>query len=404
MNQREKMQNSKTFVVTPSNVNGLISRLLKQDARLLNLSVRGEITNLKIASSGHCYFSLSDGASKLSAAIWRNNFERLKIKLEEGLSVICHGSISVYEPGGTYSLSCVDVEVEGEGEQSAALDELVKKLKAEGIFDRKRPLPEFPGTIAVVTSPTGAVVHDIEKTLKNRFPCVKMLVIPAVVQGEDAPDSIVCGIEYAQKTDADVIIFGRGGGASEDLSAFNSEKVARAVFASRIPTISAVGHEIDITIADLAADKTVATPTAAAVAAVPDKDELRLRLRAMCSALSDRLDAKITQKQNELGVAKARANELLKRCHKEKQTGLYNSAQSIKRLMERKIEIAEAGLLKNRELISALDPLSILRRGYSTVRLGEKTIIDARELKAGDSVEIRFGSGSALAEIKEVRK
>ena len=124
----------------------------------------------------------------------------------------------------------------------------------------------------------------------------------------------------------------------------------------------------------------------------------------MCSALSDRLDAKITQKQNELGVAKARANELLKRCHKEKQTGLYNSSQSIKRLMERKIEIAEAGLLKNRELISALDPLSILRRGYSTVRLGEKTIIDARELKAGDSVEIRFGSGSALAEIKEVRK
>ena len=400
----KKMHNNKTFVVTPSNVNGLIARLIKQDARLLRLSVKGEITNLKIASSGHCYFSLSDGASKLSAAIWKNNLGALKIKLEEGLSVICHGSLSVYEPGGTYSLSCVDVEVEGEGEQSAALDELVKKLKAEGVFDRKRPLPEFPKTVAVITSPTGAVVHDIERTLENRFPCVKMLVIPAVVQGEGASDSIVCGIEYAQKTDADVIIFGRGGGAAEDLSAFNSEKVARAVFASSIPTISAVGHEIDITIADLAADKTVATPTAAAVAAGPDKEELRLRLRVMSSALSDRLDVKITKKQNELNAAKYRANELLRKCHKEKQTKLYNSAQGIKRSIERKIEIAGAELLKNRGIISALDPLSTLRRGYAAVRLGGKTITDAKELKAGDSVEILFGSGSVLAEIKEVRK
>lgn len=398
------MQSNRTLVVTPSNVNGLITRLLKQDARLLNLSVRGEITNLKFSSAGHCFFSLSDGVSKLSAAVWRNSFERLKIKLEEGLSVICRGSISTYESAGTYNLVCSDIEIEGEGEQSAALDELVKKLKAQGVFDRKRPLPEFPGTIAVVTSPTGAVVHDIEKTLENRFPCVKMLIIPAVVQGESAPDSIVYGIEYAQNTDADVIILGRGGGASEDLSAFNAEKVARAVFASRIPTISAVGHEIDITIADLAADKTVATPTAAAVAAVPDKNELYRRLGEIRSSLSDRLNAKITQKRNELNTAKKRADELLLRCYKTKESELYNSSQNIKRFMERKIEIYTAELLKNRELISALNPLSTLKRGYSIVKLGEKTITDAEELEEGSRVEISFGKGSALAVIKEVRK
>ncbi|MCH5203345.1 MAG: exodeoxyribonuclease VII large subunit [Oscillospiraceae bacterium] len=398
------MHNNKTLVVTPSNVNGLITRLLKQDARLMNLSVRGEITNLKISSAGHCFFSLSDGVSKLSAAVWRNNFERLKITLEDGLGVICRGSISTYESAGTYNLVCSDIEIEGEGEQSKALDELVKKLKAEGVFDRKRPLPEFPKTIAVVTSPTGAVVHDIEKTLGNRFPCVKMLVIPAVVQGESAPDSIAYGIEYAQKTDADVIIFGRGGGASEDLSAFNTEKVARAVFASRIPTISAVGHDIDITIADLAADRTAATPTAAAVAAVPDKEELHRKLDMVRAALSDRMNAKITRMRGELDTVKARADELLTRCYKTKENELCNSAQSIKRLMERKLEIYTAELEKNRELISALNPLSTLKRGYSIVRLGEKTITGADGLSVGDNVEIRFGNGSAAAVIKEIRK
>ena len=180
------MQSNKVPVVSPSNVNGLITRLLKQDKRLLNLAVRGEISNLKISSTGHCFFSLSDGVSKLSAAVWKSNLSRLEDKLCEGANVICYGCISTYENAGTYSLSVNDISSDGEGEQAAARDKLVEKLKSEGLFARKRKLPVFPKKISVVTSPTGAVVHDIEKTIQNRFPCVKMLVIPAVVQGEGA--------------------------------------------------------------------------------------------------------------------------------------------------------------------------------------------------------------------------
>lgn len=398
------MQNAKKLVVTPSNVNGLISRLLKNEKKLINLSVRGEVTNLKFSSAGHCYFTLSDNISKLGAIIWSYNFDRIGSEISEGNNVICNGTVSVYEPNGTYSLVCDEVESDGEGEQSAALDELVKKLKAEGFFDRKRPLPEFPKKIAVVTSPTGAVVHDIERTLNGRFPCVKMLVVPAAVQGEDAPDSIVRGIEYVQTTEADVVIIARGGGASEDLSAFNSERVARAIFMSRIPVISAVGHEIDITISDLAADKTVATPTAAAVAAVPDKGELLHRLEMFETTLSDKLNAKLMQKYAEVSSFKERMDELLERCYKSKLSRLWEYSEDIKRAMEKKLEISEITLEKNRQLISALDPLSVLKRGYSTVRRGEKTVSDARELSVGDNVEIMFGSGSAEAEIKKVRE
>lgn len=398
------MQNNNTLVVTPSNVNGLIKRLIGSEKKLSDVAVRGEITNLRVASSGHCYFSLSDGVSKLNAAVWKNNYARLKEKLEEGLSVICRGNVTVYEEGGTYSLSCIDVSVEGEGAQSAALEELAKKLRAEGFLDRKRPLPEFPQTVAVITSPSGAAVHDIEETLRGRYPFVKMLVIPSVVQGENAPDSIVSAFEYAQTTDADVIIFGRGGGASEDLSAFNSEKVVRAVFASRIPTISAVGHEIDRTLSDLVADRAVPTPTAAAIAAVPDFRELMQRISALKITLSDRLDAKISKKSGELNSTRHRLNGLLSRIYNTKERELSISAQNIKRLMTRRLEIAETELLKNRELISALNPLSTLKRGYSIVKSEGRPITDAGALSAGDQVEICFNVGSVTAVIEEVRK
>lgn len=398
------MENAKEIVVTPSNVNSLVSRLLENDKRLMSLSVRGEITNLRLSPAGHCYFSISDKASKLSAVIWSRVYSRIGVELEEGKSVICKGNISVYGPSGTYSLVCSEVKTDGDGEQSVALEELVKKLKAEGIFDRKRPLPKFPKKIAVVTSPTGAVVHDIEKTLRGRFPCVKMLVVPASVQGEGAPDSIVRGIGYAQTTDADVIVIGRGGGASEDLSAFNSENVARAIFMSRIPVISAVGHEINMTISDLAADKTVPTPTAAAVAAVPDKEGLLKELEVSKTTLLDKLNAKLAQKYTEVSAFKERMDELLERSYESRENRLSVLSDNIKRSMNKKLEISEITLEKNRQLISALDPLSVLKRGYSTVKHGEKIISDAGELSVGDNVEIMFGRGSAEAEIKKVRE
>ena len=398
------MELNKPIVVTPSNVNGLISRILKGEKRLANIAVRGEITNLRYSSTGHCFFSISDGVSKLSAAVWKSNLGSLKVKPEENKSVVCYGGISTYENAGTYCLSCYNIELEGEGEQAASRDKLVEKLKAEGLFAQKRPLPAFPKKIAVITSPTGAVVHDIEKTLQNRFPCVKMLVIPAVVQGENAPLSIARGIEFAQTTDSDVLIIGRGGGATEDLSAFDSEIVARALYASKIPTISAVGHEIDITIADIVADRTAATPTAAAVAAVPDKNDIYARMDDLNSALLYRLKMKIRQNMNEVLAYKSRMNELLERGYTNKQKSLDYVSMNIKRLVERKLTVAESNLEKSRELISALNPLSTLKRGYSIVQMDGKTITDARELKVGGSVEIMLKNGGAVAVIEEIRE
>ncbi len=391
-------------VVTPSNVNSLVSQLLKSDSRLLNLAVRGEITKITYSSAGHIYFTLTDGTSKLSVNVWKYVADRLKVKPEDKKKVVCKGSISVYEPNGTYSLICSDIEVEGAGEQAEKLRELAEKLKKEGVFDKKRQLPEYPKKIAVVTSPTGAVVHDIEKTLAQRFPCVKMVVIPAVVQGENAPLSIVRGIEYAQTTGADILIFGRGGGAAEDLSAFNAEIVARAVYNSAIPTISAVGHEIDVTISDLAADARAATPTAAAMIATPDKDELKQRLKTINQSLLDKLGAKAEQKRAQTNAIAERLTELLERCYKTKSADFERAKADIQRLMDRKFEIAESELEKQRGLISALNPLSTLKRGYSIVKLGEKTVSESKELSKGDTVEILLNSGSASAVIEEVRE
>lgn len=395
---------NKPPIVTPSNVNSLVSRLLKGDSRLINLAVRGEITKVTYSPAGHIYFSLIDERARLSVIVWKDDARRLKVQPEEKKKVVCRGSINVYETGGTYSLVCTDIEVEGAGEQAEKLRELAEKLKKEGVFDKKRQLPEYPKKIAVVTSPTGAVVHDIEKTLAERFPCVKMVVIPAVVQGENAPLSIVRGIEYAQTTGADILIFGRGGGASEDLSAFNAEIVARAVYKSEIPTISAVGHEIDVTISDLAADERAATPTAAAMIATPDKEELKQRLKAINQSLLDKLSAKAEQKRAQTKVIAERLTELLERCYKAKSADVERAKADIQRLLDRKFEIAESELEKQRGLISALNPLSTLKRGYSIVKLGEKTVSESKELSKGDTVEILLNSGSATAVIEEVRK
>ncbi|MBQ4234326.1 MAG: exodeoxyribonuclease VII large subunit, partial [Firmicutes bacterium] len=259
--------------VSVSQLNGYIKRTLATDPILSAVTVRGEISKLTFHSSGHVYFTLKDETSRLSCFLAADRVPGLRFELDEGMEILAEGSVSVYERGGYYSLNIRSVEAAGEGALNAAFEKLKAKLSAEGLFDErlKRKLPDFPRLIGVVTSPTGAAVHDIITTVKRRDPLADILIYPCLVQGPGAAASVCAGIEAlnSQFPQIDVLIVGRGGGSKEDLWTFNEESVARAVRASKIPVISAVGHEVDVTICDLAADVRGATPTAAAELAVP---------------------------------------------------------------------------------------------------------------------------------------
>ena len=287
-------------------LNNYIGRVLKTDPILANVSVVGEISNLKFHSSGHVYFSLKDETSKLNCFLASSNLERITCPMEEGMEVVASGYISVYERGGYYSLNIRDIEVNGEGQLAIQFEKLKAKLEREGLFsaENKKPLPEFPSKIAVVTSETGAAVRDIIRTVKNKNDYVDILVYPVLVQGPAAAEDIAAALRDINEnySDVDIIITGRGGGSMEELWAFNEEVVARSIFASRIPVISAVGHETDFTISDFVADFRAATPTAAAELAVPDTGELREYLSGMKQTLADSLLQTVEYRKNRLAA------------------------------------------------------------------------------------------------------
>ena len=268
-------QEKKPFVVTVSQLNRRIALMFRGEKAFDDLCVKGEVSNFSPNErTGHIFFTLKDGASSVKAVIFSSVAQRLNFLPENGMSVVVRGNVKCFERDGIYNLYVSERHSGGEGALSAEFERLKKKLEDEGIFSRKRELPYPPKKICIITSPTGAALQDMLNILSRRYPLVKVLLIPTAVQGEYAPESICAAFRTAGQTDADLIIFGRGGGSSEDLSAFNSEAVVRAVFDSGIPTISAVGHETDFTLADFAADKRVATPSAAAEIAVPDIGEL----------------------------------------------------------------------------------------------------------------------------------
>ena len=256
------MQTGKPFTVTVSQLNRKISFMLNGEKTFADLYVRGEISNLNInARTGHIFFTLKDENSSVRAVMFSSNADRLKFVPESGMAVVVRGSVKCFERDGVYQIYVSEMTHDGAGALSEEFDKLKARLEAAGMFAQKRDIPKIPDKICVITSETGAVLQDIRNVLSRRWPQVQVVLIPAAVQGEQAPDSLVQAFAKANETDADVIIFGRGGGSAEDLSCFNSEAVAKAIFASRIPTISAVGHETDFTIADFTADKRAPTRT-----------------------------------------------------------------------------------------------------------------------------------------------
>lgn len=389
-------------------LNNYIGRVLKTDPILGNVSVIGEISNLKFHSSGHVYFSLKDETSKVNCFLAASNLERITCPMEEGMEIIASGYISVYERGGYYSLNIRDIEVNGEGQLAIQYEKLKAKLEKEGLFsaEHKKPLPEFPAKIAVVTSETGAAMRDIIRTIKNKNDYVDILVYPVLVQGPAAAQDIANSLKdiNAHYKDIDVIITGRGGGSMEELWAFNEEIVARSIFASEIPVISAVGHETDFTISDFTADFRAATPTAAAEMAVPDTGELREYLRSKKEELASSLIGQIDLRKNRLSALDPNAFS------KGIATRIAYEQMNADRIIESMADSLKNRIASGRDriellkaLLEAADPKAILARGYSVVTDEKGSVISrADKLKVGQNVTIETGSGSARAEITSI--
>lgn len=393
-----------------SQLNSYIKRILQSDPLLGNISVTGEISNLKYHSSGHVFFSLKDETGRINCFLAADNAEHIRYELSEGMEIIVNGYINLYERGGSYSINVRDIEVSGAGALSAAFENLKNKLLGEGLFDdaHKKPLPFFPLNIAVVTSDTGAAVRDIVKIIKSRNNIVNVYICPVLVQGPNAAADISSMIDELNETmpQLDLIITGRGGGSAEELWAFNEEIVARSIYNSDIPVISAVGHETDFTIADFAADRRAETPTAAAVMAVPDTAQLM----TCCSDIADILDAGIDgyirMKQIYLDSMDSASlslwTENILQLYSAKLDSLYtemiNCAGTV--INDNMNHIGKLG-----ETLENLNPHRIMAMGYFAVSdKNGRLLSSANELNIEDSITITAADGSAEARIISVRR
>lgn len=395
-------------IATVTQINNYIKALFEQVPVLQNVWIKGEISNLKLHSSGHIYLTLKDGGAVLKAVMFKYAAQTLQFKPEDGTKVLARGKIGVYEAGGQYQLYIEEMEAEGKGDLYAKFEELKKRLSEEGLFDeiRKKPLPKFPQTIGIVTSPTGAAIRDMINVLKRRYPVVKVIIYPCLVQGDSAAQSIVDGINYFnEKKNVDLIITGRGGGSIEDLWAFNEEITARAVAGSDIPVISAVGHEIDFTISDFAADLRAPTPSAAAELAVPDIIELRRTLDASRTRMSVLLKNKLDNSQRQLELLSKRSSL----------TGfdrvISDRAQTVDNLTERCTmaykNLTESALKQFQMLcgkLSALSPIAVFERGYCSVSKDGKTVNDIDDISVEDNLTVKMLNGEIDCTVTQRRK
>lgn len=396
-------------VLTVSQVNGYLKLLIEQDDFLNQVAVRGELSNCKLHSSGHLYFTLKDGESELAAIMFRSAATRLPFVPKSGMKVTVYGKISVYEKGGRYQLYAETMLEDGLGALWLEFERLKKKLEAEGLFDpgRKRPLPAYPSCVGIVTSPTGAAVWDMVNITGRRFPGVRILICPVLVQGASAPASMCRALAYLNVTKAcDVIILGRGGGSAEDLWAFNDEGLVRAVAASEIPIVSAVGHETDFTLCDFAADQRAPTPSAAAELVLRDHRDVLQRF----DGLSDRMDACMESRLQRYRSRLTEWEQRLKLCSpegrlKEQRNRLERLTTGMDASMQNRLGSARQRLELAVNHLEAVNPLAVLARGYGVVQDSEGRVVSSvAALRVGEPVTIRLSDGRAVAEIRSKEK
>ncbi|MBR3759611.1 MAG: exodeoxyribonuclease VII large subunit [Ruminococcus sp.] len=393
-------------VVTVTQLNKYLGSVFRGDRNLQGIMIKGEISNFVCHyKSGHMYFTIKDSESALKAVMFSQEASRLKFLPEDGMSIIASGNIVVYERDGVYQINVRDIIPDGKGKETAALEQLKRKLAKEGIFDtaHKRPLPYMPKKIGVVTSLSGAAVRDIINVLSRRWPIGEIYAVNAIVQGQSAPDSICSGIISAESAGCDIIIVGRGGGSSEDLSAFNSEKVAYAVYNCKVPVISAVGHETDISITDLAADMRAPTPSAAAeLAAAVSVDILIDKIAVAEKRMKNAVDTFISGTEEKISSVStrlsARSPENQLKLTEER---LENLIKRYKFTFSAYLERNESKVNEKIRTLESLSPLNVLSRGYSLVYRGKELVSKADTLEKGDIISIRFGEGGIDAEIKD---
>jgi len=395
-------------IATVSQINNYIKALFEKVPVLQNIWIKGEISNFKLHSSGHIYLTLKDEGSVLKAVMFKYAAMSLNFKPADGTKVLARGRINVYESGGQYQLYIEEMEEEGKGDLYAQFEALKKKLSDEGLFDAdiKKPLPKFPEKIGIVTSPTGAAIRDMINVLKRRYPVVKTIIYPCLVQGENAAQSIVKGIEYFnEKVPVDVIITGRGGGSIEDLWAFNEEITARAVAKSVIPIISAVGHEVDFTICDFVADMRAPTPSAAAEIAVPDIVELRNNIDSMRNSMSILLKNKVENQLRSLELISKRSGITgFQKMLGDKILNIDGLFDRCVNAYKNKVDLSTKQFSILGGKLSTLSPLAVFERGYSCAMKDGKMINSITEIDDGDEINIRMLDGEAICNVIERRK
>ena len=394
-----------TFTVTE--LNNRIKGLLDLDPLLADVCVRGELSNYKIYPSGHHYFTLKDSESSLRCVMFKSSASKLRFRPESGMGVTAFGRVSVYPRDGAYQLYCNALMPEGTGDLQVAFEQLKAKLSAEGLFDpaHKKALPQFPERIAIITSSAGAAVHDMIRILSHRWPLTKVLLLPVRVQGTEAPAEIAGAIRYANEFKvADLIITGRGGGSIEDLWAFNDERVARAIYASAIPVISAVGHEPDVTISDYVADRRASTPSNAAEIAVPDKNEMLdvlrgydIRSAQAMTKLLDRLKERLSSLESKRVLSDPSVyidNRRIELDHgRDRLISAQERALSAKR--QRYVRLAAS--------LDAMSPLRVLSRGYAiAAKTNGEPVRSVKGLEAGEHLFLRLADGSADCLVQSV--
>ncbi len=397
-------------ILSVSQVNIYIKALLDEIPQVKNVYICGEISNFKhYYNSGHMYFTLKDDKSQLKAVMFKNDNYRLKFTPENGMKVICFGQVGVYERDGVYQLYCRDMQPDGVGALTIAFEQLKVQLAEEGLFDEehKKAIPKYPQKIGVATSKMGAAVEDIKNVISRRYPLCEIIIVPTMVQGESAAQDIADSIRFIDENlGVDTIIVGRGGGSLEDLWAFNTEIVARAVYACKTPIISAVGHETDFTISDFVSDMRAPTPSAAAELAVPDIKSLIFQLNNFSVSIEKSLDFKISQCENSIKRYKdffSKSNVDLFYANIRDKMAQYN--EKLKDSITRIIENQTNTLSKNAEMLDNLSPLKILSRGYSVVKNEKSDIItDSENINVGDNVEIILSNGAFKATVNEVTK
>ena len=396
--------------LTVTQLNEFMKRMIDASPRLSGLYVRGEISNFKNHyATGHWYFTLKDEGSQIAAVMFRSAAAKMKFVPEDGMRVTVRGRVSAYVRGGSYQLYADGMEPDGVGALYIAFEQLKRRLEAEGLFDpaRKKPLPKIPTRIGIITSPTGAAVRDMINVTGRRFPYARLTLWPSLVQGDDAPPQLCEGLRYFNETkSADVIILGRGGGSLEDLWAFNDERVVRAVAASSIPVISAVGHETDFTLCDFAADQRAPTPSAAAELSVPDGETLKRQIAHIVTREADVLRAMIRSDRQKLNaLASRRVLTDPRNLIDDRRVTLDLLTDRLARAAENRIDGKKAALAAYAGKLSALDPLSVLSRGYSAVYRDDGRLVrSVDDVKPGDRVSFRTVGGEALCAVEEVKE